>query len=76
MSHKQLFELFRRMFPDQVKDTIIYFPNGKNSIRLRGFGDYPFFGQDFVFSYDGKEDWRLETVDSYLKWAMKGDKKR
>ncbi len=43
-----------------------WFPNGKNSIRVRIDG-----GSDFVFTYNNWTDWCYETVESHIR-KMRG----
>lgn len=67
MSHVIIFKQFTKHFPvwaDQVKE---WFPNGKNSIRVRLT-----VNTCYIFTWNGIEDWCLETVDSYIK-NMKGE---
>ena len=46
-----------------------YFPDGRNSIRIRQKN-----GQEFIFTYHSQKDWRFETITSFLN-GMKGGKK-
>lgn len=70
MTRNQVYEKFIKMFPVYVNDNLVYFPNGKNSIRIRGIQGFSCMKtkQDIIFScnYDCSE-WKLETVDSFLK---------
>ena len=74
MTHNQVYLKFVTMFPEHINGDLLYFPNGKNSIRIRGLTDFPGMKtrQDIIFScnYDCSE-WKLETMDSYLK-SLKG----
>lgn len=69
MNHIQIYKKFTRIFP-LVASIEVYewFPNGKNSIRIRHFND-----AEYVFTYIDNDDWVLETLDSYIK-KMKGEK--
>lgn len=72
MSHNEIYQMFTLQFPDyMVKE---WFPNGRNSIRIRQKN-----AQEFVFTYLSKTDWRFETIDSYIKGLLvknrKGDTK-
>ena len=69
MLQTDVFEWFKLYFPQYVKHVETWFPNGQNSVRIRQTN-----GQDFVFTYNGKQDWCFETIDSYIK-KMKGDKR-
>lgn len=66
MSQKEILEKFKTTFPELARNTSIWFPNGKNSIRVRQVG-----GQEFIFTYNDKKEWILETHKSFIK-RMKG----
>ncbi len=67
MSHNEVYKWFERYFPLYAGENIsVWFANGKNSIRVRQTN-----GQEFIFTYNGKDDWRFETVKSFLN-RMKG----
>lgn len=59
MSHNEILTVFAVRFPEYLIDT--WFPNGKNSIRVRQSN-----GQDLVFTYRSSTDWRFETVKSFI----------
>lgn len=65
----QIFEIFKTVLPTFGEHTTLWFPNGKNGIRIR-IDD----GCEFIFTYDSKDDWSFETVDRYIK-KMKGGAK-
>ena len=46
---------------EQVKHDFEWFPNGKNSVRVR-FRT----GKEFVFTYNSSDDWKIESVGSFL----------
>lgn len=72
MTHRQVYDAFRAIFPNQVTEETIWFQNGRNSIRLRGLtGLYP-VKTDFVFTVFEKDAWRLETIDSFIKHLKEG----
>ena len=62
-----------RVFSDMLtrpgKGVKEYFPNGKNSIRIRKTN-----GQEFIFSLREPKAWKFETIDQFLV-DMKGEKK-
>lgn len=62
MLHDKVYKRFKQYFPLASKTIIQWFPNGKNSIRIRRMD-----GQEFVFTYYEKHNYRLETVDSFIK---------
>lgn len=69
MSHSEVYKWFELYFPEYAGSKVdMWFANGKNSIRVRQTN-----GEEFVFTYDGKQDWKLETVKSFLK-NMRGRK--
>ena len=70
MSHSEVMKWFENYFPDYSGDRIdVWFPNGRNSIRIRQKN-----GQEFIFTYHSQKDWRFETITSFLN-GMKGGKK-
>lgn len=69
MLHKEIYKYFTLYFPQFAEHVVIWFPNGKKSVRVRQSNE-----QNFIFTYHGPEDWCFETVDSYTK-KMKGDKR-
>lgn len=68
MTHDVIFSYFRKCIPRISKMTKIeeWFPNGKNSIRVR-FEDQ----EEYVFTYYGDNDWSLETVGCFIR-RLKG----
>lgn len=71
MSHNEVFKIFKKIFPQYVNDDLIYFPAGKNCIRIRGIEGYSFHGRDFIFAYDSHSDWKFETLESFLQEMSK-----
>ena len=67
MTHTNIFKRFRTMFPKLNYKDVIWFPNGKNSIRLRGIYNFDGTRPDFIFTYRNEMNWRLETVESFLE---------
>lgn len=67
MTHRDVLETFKSYFPQFASNMVVWFPNGRNSVRIRQIG-----GQDFVFTCNDKQDWSFETVDSFIK-HMKGE---
>lgn len=66
MAHTELIEKFKEICRINVEDFEHWFPNGKDSIRVR-FDEYT----DVVFTYHSEKDWRIESMDSYLM-SIKG----
>ena len=67
MSHTDIYGIFAKVFPMFADKVNIYFPNGKNSIRIR-LNDVE---QDFVFTFVNGREWRFETVDVFIKNTLK-----
>ena len=61
MIHTQVYGFFQTCLPDQAKEVKEYFPNGKNSIRIRKTN-----GQEFIFSLREPKAWKFETIDQFL----------
>lgn len=75
MTHLQVFEKFKARFPEYVNKNARWYPNGKNSIRIRHLcGSVP-VGSDLIFSCDNEGNWRFETVDFHIRDMVKGEKK-
>lgn len=62
MVHREVYFKFKSLFPSIDALVSEYFPNGKNSIRVRTKNHC-----DYVFTYNDADDWRFETVDSFIK---------
>lgn len=71
MTHREVLDWFKLYFPQFAEHVEAWFPNGKNSIRIRQTNH-----QDFIFTYNSKKDWRFETVDSYVQQLRKEIKKK
>ena len=65
MTHREVFNTYMTIFGLSndffMSDNISWFPNGKNSIRVRR---RPF--EDIVFTYHNDKSWSLETVDMFI----------
>ena len=57
MIHTQVYGFFQTCLPDQAKEVKEYFPNGKNSIRIRKTN-----GQEFIFSFRKQRSFNRSTV--------------
>lgn len=62
MGHEKVWEKFKERNGLVTDIVVCWFPNGRNSIRVRLRG-----GGDLIFTYISKKKWKLETVDSYLE---------
>lgn len=68
MLHKDIYERFKNYFPHFTNEMTDWFPNGLNSVRIRGKET------DFVFTHNTNKDWCLETVDSFINKIAGGKK--
>ena len=62
MVHKVIFDIYKMLFGEKYSDVETWFPNGKDSIRVRLKGK-----QELIFTYHDYKTWSLETVDMFLK---------
>lgn len=69
MKHVEIYEKYKTMFPELAIHVEDWFPNGKDSIRVRIK-----IGSDFVFTYHNWNDWCYETVDSFIRKLKGGHK--
>lgn len=67
MKHEEVYKQFRKLFPEIAAHVGDWFPNGRNSVRIRIRQ-----GTDFIFNYRDNYTWNLETVDSYINRIKKG----
>ena len=63
MNHVETIKVYQDMFGVALEIISEWFPNGKNSVRIR-FKDRRCV--EIVFTYRNNENWRLETVKQYL----------
>lgn len=66
MLQEEVLKHFKRIFPPFSTQMTEWFPNGRNSVRVRVKS-----GSDFIFTYHSESDWCLETVDAFVK-RLKG----
>ena len=62
MAHSEIWKKFKERFDPDANVVECWFPNGKNSVRIRLKE-----GGDIIFTYKSKKVWKVETVDSYLE---------
>lgn len=63
MTHNEVFKWFELYFELFAGDRVaVWFPNGKNSIRIRQKN-----GAEFIFTFNSHKDWKFETMDSFMK---------
>ena len=63
MSHTDVWKIFKELFPFLREKVTEYFPTGRNAIRVR-LGNP---NNDYVFTYNDKNEWCFETVENYIK---------
>ncbi len=63
MHHKKIYEWFKLYFPQYAQFVEVWFAHGKNSVRVRQTN-----GQEFIFTYNGKDNWKFETRKSYANY--------
>ena len=62
MLHDDIFKEYLKIFGFKPDTVIEWFPNGLNSIRLE------YKNSDrFIFTYNDRLDWKLETENSFLR---------
>lgn len=69
MSHNEVLKMFKNVFPTYSENMSIWFPNGKDSIRVRMYN-----GTTYIFTFRGGHDWRFETERSFVNSIRKGAK--
>lgn len=63
MIHNEVYKKFTSLFPEYAGNKVdCWFPNGKNSVRVRHKDK-----REFIFTYMSEKDWKLETLDSHIK---------
>ncbi len=67
MTHNNIFEAYKIKLRKFADATEAWFPNGKNSIRIRLIDKH-----QYVFTFISDKDWCFETVDSHIKKMKKG----
>ena len=67
MTQKEVLKWFELYFPEYAGDKIdTWFPNGKNSIRIRQTNK-----QEFIFTFVDTSNWKFETINSFMKGQTK-----
>lgn len=70
MRYQYIYEKFEEMFNKLAQEADEWYNHGENCIRI----SFPDRG-DYIFTYNGDGDWRLETMRSHLI-SMKGVSKK
>lgn len=66
MGHNEVFKMFKIYVPKYAELSTMWFPCGKNAIRIRLENR-----QEYVFTYHSMKNWSFETIDSFIKNKMK-----
>lgn len=70
MTHKEVYNMFARLFPLYSEGALTWFPNGRNSIRIRIDKN-----MEFIFTFHNNRTWSFETLDSWMKYNKVARKK-
>lgn len=63
MSHNDIYQKFEQMFPNMAdRMTDIWYPEGKNSIRIRRGRNI----RQLVFTYFSDKEWKLESYYHFM----------
>jgi hypothetical protein len=63
MLHSELIKRYQGIFRYSAQDVDVWFPNGKDSIRVRLKKNR----EEQIFTYKDEKTWQLETVTNFLK---------
>lgn len=66
MNHNELFKKYKEIFQANDADIDVWFPNGKDSVRVR-YKDK----REFVFTYSKSDEWCIQTIKEFLKSTRK-----
>lgn len=69
MLHSDIYKIFKEYFPAYYEKVDVWFQNGWNSIRIRYKNK-----AEHIFTFHNSNDWKLETVKSFIS-GLKGGKK-
>lgn len=70
MTNHEILEKAKELFPNLFEEDYIWFPHGKNSVRVIRSGKR----KEIVFTYYSESRWSLETSDNYKKSKVKKQK--
>lgn len=72
MNHRQVLDKFKQVLPSECVRMVYWFPNGKNSIRVRTKSEHE---PDYIFTFNSIGDWCYETEGRFIKnMTKKGSK--
>ena len=69
MIHKDVYKKFEEYFPSYASKSDVWFPAGKNRIRIRMKNK-----KEYVFQYDGENNMEFKTINRFID-EMKGENK-
>lgn len=61
MTHNQVLDIFKKCYPIEDDMVLCWFPNGKNSVRIRFANKV-----ELVFTYKSSKEWTIETRDAFI----------
>lgn len=70
MVHTEVYRSFKQLLPMFAEQMVEYFPNGKNSIRVRNANH-----REYIFTIESPREWRFETIELFIKSMKKNNKK-
>lgn len=65
--HNRIYEQLKSMTEFESTNVTAWFPNGRNSVRLRIKG----CRSEMIFTFNGENKWSYETIDNYIS-RLKG----
>ncbi len=66
MRHVDVHEMFTRLFPMYSAGKYTWYPNGRNTIRIKIIENI-----EFIFTYHNNRCWSFETLPMYNKYRVK-----
>lgn len=66
MKHKDVHEMFTRLFPMYSAGKYTWYPSGRNTIRIKIIENI-----EFIFTYYTNKCWSFETLPMYNKYRVK-----
>lgn len=69
MAHTEVFKKFKVYFPNYADQSEAWYPCGKNTVRIRLKNK-----AELIFMLKNDREWRLETINIFIKHTMKGEK--
>lgn len=69
MTNHEILEKAKELFPNMFSGDYIWFPHGKNSVRVK------YDHREVIITYLGDRNWAIETPDFYFN-RRKGEQKK